>query len=948
MKLNKLARSLALIGLGTQLAGLAFAQTPPVKVERVEITGSSIKRIQDEGALPLQVITRDEIERAGIVSAEQLIMSLNINGNGMDNLASNADVVAGSSRGNNGATSANLRGQGASSTLVLLNGRRVAAHGLNGGAVDLNSIPFAAVERVEVLKDGASAIYGTDAIGGVINFILKKNFTGLQLNTLADITAGGGGNIYRHSLVGGFGDLDKNGFNVLATLSFSDNKILRGDQRDFVNTFQVNRGLSVDTRGTPHASVFAIAQLDTILSRKSSTGPIQPGTTQQMGGGINVLDLPGQAGCTAMDGGGPYDEALWSVPSAKWACAWDTGRAAVIQQPVKNTNLVTRGTVKLGDHLLSAELVRGKSESAKSFSHNQISTSGVTTSATYNVVWPSTGANYDFVFGEIAKVFPSIAGNKGLPIAFRWRCMACGTRELTTESDTGRLLLSMDGPLWGNWDYKAGVSSAFSKSESTAGTGYHYQTELMNLIKDGILNPFLKPGEQQTDAAMKALQAISAEGVKLYGGEYNTRQVDFSASGPVFKLPAGEVMAAIGADVRQEDFTFAGDTRTDRRPVYNLAFDNANTLNNKVKRTIKAFYGEVLVPITKELELTGAVRRDDYTGFGVTTNPKVSLRFAPIKQLALRGSYSTGFRVPTFNQMFNGITESPYSGKDLVDPNKCAGGKVDATVPGCESVTFNYFTGGKLDLGPEESKQYSAGIIFSPTDNLVATLDWWSIQREGTIQSLALSTLFANYKLFPDRFLYNNGVLTFVDDRWINAGETSTKGLEFGLRHNANVGGGKLSTGLDISYLLEKKSRLLASQPFGASEIGRFTRSGDLGIRWKHSAFVTYAQGDWSGTLTQQYRGGYLDYVLPGVASGAVKPPEWNARVNSYLLHHASVTYKGIKNLSLSVGIKNIFNEDPPFSAAYDSDTGAGSSWEPRVADPRGRSYNLAATYTFW
>ena len=179
MKLNRLMVQLAVLGLGAHI-GAAMAQNEGAKLERVEVTGSSIKRIKDEGALPLQVITRKDIERQGIVSAEQLIATLSVNGNGLDNLASNADVVAGQARGNNGASSANLRGQGAASTLILLNGRRVAAHGLNGGVVDLQQIPFAAVERVEILKDGASAIYGTDAIGGVINFILRKDFAGLE------------------------------------------------------------------------------------------------------------------------------------------------------------------------------------------------------------------------------------------------------------------------------------------------------------------------------------------------------------------------------------------------------------------------------------------------------------------------------------------------------------------------------------------------------------------------------------------------------------------------------------------------------------------------------------------------------------------------------------------------------------------------------------------------
>jgi iron complex outermembrane receptor protein len=237
---------------------MRWRKPAPAPTQRIEITGSSIRRIQAEGALPLQVITRVELQRQGIVSAEQLINTLTFNSNGLDNLASNSDVVSGQARGNNGSSSANLRNQGANATLILLNGRRVAAHGLNGGVVDLNQIPMAAVERVEILKDGASSTYGTDAVGGVINFILRSNFTGLRAAATVDVTEQGGGNIYRGSLVGGFGNLDSDGFNVLATLSVTEAKRLAGSERSFVNTFQPERGLSPDTRGTPFATVFTV------------------------------------------------------------------------------------------------------------------------------------------------------------------------------------------------------------------------------------------------------------------------------------------------------------------------------------------------------------------------------------------------------------------------------------------------------------------------------------------------------------------------------------------------------------------------------------------------------------------------------------------------------------------------------------------------------------------
>ena len=258
------------------LLPIAVAQTAPAattakveetaKLERFVVTGSLIKRIDGEGATPLLTITPLEMEQRGIGSAEQMLMELNINGNGLDNLASNADVVSGAQRGNNGATSANLRMQGAGATLVLLNGRRVSSHGLNGGVVDLNQIPFAAIERVEVLKDGASAIYGTDAVGGVINFILKNNYQGAAASAAMDMTEQGGGNIFRYNAVAGFGDLSRDKYNLMASVSLSDSKVLRGDQRDFVNTFQVDRGVSPDTRGTPIATLFTVASLKTAIT----------------------------------------------------------------------------------------------------------------------------------------------------------------------------------------------------------------------------------------------------------------------------------------------------------------------------------------------------------------------------------------------------------------------------------------------------------------------------------------------------------------------------------------------------------------------------------------------------------------------------------------------------------------------------------------------------------
>ncbi|MGZ5199751.1 MAG: TonB-dependent receptor domain-containing protein [Telluria sp.] len=922
------------------------ADQPEQKIQRVEITGSSIKRIAKEGALPVEIITRKQLEDQGIVTAEEAIAVLNINGNGSDNLASNSDVTSGAQRGNNGASSANLRGQGSDSTLILLNGRRVATHGMKGSAVDLNSIPMAAVERIEVLKDGASAVYGTDAIGGVINFVLKKNYHGLESQVFADKDQHPGGNIYRASVTGGWGDLDTQGWNVLVAGSHTYNQALRGDQRDFVNTFQPSRGLSVDTRGTPFGTVFATSLGPNLFGTKAPTA-----TNGQVYNGVNILNLPGGLGCATFDGMQAYDAKLWNDATTAYGCAWDTGRAAVLQQPVHNDNGVVRATFQHGEHQMFVELVGSDVRVAKSFSPNQISPS----SSTFNgsSFYPSTGAAYNTVYNSLVKVFPGIAANYGLPIAYRWRCMECGNRQIDTESKAGRLQIGADGPVnfgLGAWDYSVGLQRAFSESSSLLGNGYNYTAALASALGSGIINPFLQPGQTQSQQALDLIKSSSAAGVTLYGGKTILTAFDAKVSGEVFTLPAGAVMAAVGTDFRREEYKFNGDLReaAARPAILNAPFDDQNALDGK-HRDIKAAYFEVLVPVTKALEVTVAGREDHYSGFGGTFNPKVSFRYQPLPSLMFRGSYNTGFRAPSFNQLFNGITLTQYAGKDLADPKTCPSGKVDQNVAGCAPVLPVLATGGKDTLGPETAKEGTIGVVWEPSSHFSANADLWEIRKQNTIDSFSLATMIAQYNLFQDQFIRDqSGTLVAIDQRWVNAGERITRGLELGARTNGHVFDGLWTAGIDASHLLEKKSRSTKDSPFGQSEIGRFLFTGDLGLDWKSTSYVTFKQGNWGGMLQNIWRSGYKDQQLPGVANGTVVPPNWQQDVKAYSVFNLSVNYTGFKNTTIVAGIKNIFDTDPPFAITYDGNTGAGSTWEPRVADPRGRSLTLNVNYKFF
>ncbi|USU09719.1 TonB-dependent receptor [Sphingomonadaceae bacterium OTU29MARTA1] len=775
----------------------------------------------------------------------------------------------------------------------------------------------------------------------------------------------------------------------MGAVSYSWNEILRGADRDFVNGNQPNRGLSIDTRGTPIATAFALnngtflprgpaGQIGTLLGGTLGAGgatnvaPLTglqvPGTATTYGaGGINVLNLPGGAGCETMDGGMAYDAALWNAPSARYACAWDTGRAAVIQQPIQTLTYYARGVVRIAqEHELSLEVTGSDAKSAKSFSNAQVSSN----TSNFQVAYPLnalTASSYNAVYNAIAAQFPGVAGNYGKPIAFRWRCVACGPREYKTETKTLRVAAAMEGSLWPAWDYRAGASYARSEAASVLGSGYFYRGTLASgaydpaaptaagaagpglagLINAGILNPF---SLTQSDAAIAGLQAVSAFGQTLYGGQYEVKQFDYSIAGPLIRLWGDRsVQLAAGVDYRRETYSFNGsDAAAATAPVIFLAaFDNVNALRQK-ERTVKAAYAEMLVPILPGLEVTGAVRVDDYTGFGTTTNPKVSIKFRPWEPLMFRGSYNTGFRVPAFNQIFNGVTLSPYSGSDLADPVACPGGVPNSNNPACALIRPEIATGGNLQLGPETAKQFSAGVVIQPGPRFSASVDWWKIDVDDTIQTLSLRQLIDSAALFEDRFIRDgSNTIIGIDDRVINAGSRRTQGLEVAARGGVEALGGVLSTGIDGTLLLKKREKLTPTSPYSGSLIGVFTFAGDLGVRWKHNAFINYANDKVVLSLTQIFRKGYKNFALPGIAAGTVTRPEYNAFVKDYIIYNASVSYIALPGFKITAGVRNLFDTDPPFAVTYDGNTGAGGSWEPRIADPRGRSFTMSVEAKF-
>ena len=916
MKLKKLAQLVALMGV---VGPVVAQEAAPPAMQRVEVTGSSIKRVAKEGALPVQVITFDQIEKQGITSTEQLVRTLSANGTGADNMTSGNNVFgADADRVSGGASFASLRGLGPSSTLVLLNGRRIATHGASGKSVDLNSIPLGAISRVEILKDGASAIYGTDAIGGVINFILKTNYSGVEASVSTNDTQAGGGATRRASLLAGTGSLESDRYNIMASLTVDKAERLNGSDRSFVNGFQPGRGLSPDTTGTPFANQMAGA--GTAL-----------GTSFQLPGDANKYlqanPLSFQGKCDSIAGMSQYQTALWkdvtSPLRTTYSCAYDYGADYVLQFPVERANLLSRGTFQLApDHRMFVEVLGSRTKATAILTPMQVQA----TVANKNL-YPVGGAYYQ----DLSAYIPSFDRTK--PISYKWRANDVGNRTQENTTDNARVLVGFEGN-FGKWDYKAGISRAESSTKTKLTDGYSYTDKLYAALASGIINPWVGAGQSQTEAAKQLIESTKFRG-DFQHGKTTLTQIDGSVSGELFQLPAGALAMAAGFDLRREGYSFAQDVDATQ-----ILLSPGNAALKDASRTVKAVYAELLVPVTKDLEMQLAIRRDDYSLVGATTNPKVAFRYQPTDFLLFRGSASKGFLAPSFQQLYSGSLSQELP-NGVVDQEGCA--KHPGVPEYCAIDRLDYKTGGNTNLKPETSKQGSVGFVIEPFKGYSASFDYWAINTKDRILNRTPQIVLANYQAL-NQYIHRNpdGTIEYVQAGWINAAGSRVRGLDVGLRGEGKIRDAKWTATLDGTYMDSFKFAEYQGQEY-QELVGKFyTR--DLYLRWKHNASFGVSRGDWSGLLVQSFSSGYKDQV-PNGGKGA-PPPGFKPDVSSYTTYNLSGTYTGFKNTTITVGIQNLFDRDPPFTA-HNVDEVVGAGWDPRVADPRGRSLSFQLKYKF-
>lgn len=908
---------------------------------RVNVTGSSIKRVEAEGALPIDTVTRDDIARSGAQTVEQLLSTLSSFSS--QNAVSGAGGVGASTYGR---STVSLRGLGDSRSLILVNGKRMAPFPSAGGgaAVNVNSIPLAAIERVEVLKDGASAVYGSDAIAGVVNFILVKNYNGVE----AEVTAGtptrsGGGQSITTSAVGGWGDLNKDRFNLTISGSYVDEQQLFAKDRDFAKTGNVPPYLTSGATGQGNIEGAYTPGTGSAAAGTWKEGKPQPGFGTSPGAGYgNPLAATNQCGTINMfqnprptSKGAPY-------------CTFDSAAFVGLIPEKQSANFTANLVWKLtdtmeffGDGLFANTVVTQR------FQPNPVRRSFLTTDDQFKqqgidpalLLLPKnfyykTAADY-----LTAKGFGSIVGQ---PLAITSRVFDFGERTSTDTNDAVRVVAGLRGEIW-KQDWALAYTYNESKLNGTVPAGYFSQTAFAKVVQGSSngtpddWNPWSL--NQSTAFKQKVLDSQYAGGT--LAAKATTQVVDGNISGDVWQLPAGPLQYAAGFQFRRESYEttpsaalFTGD----------IAGLGGATAPVDRARDIKALYLEVNVPIIKDLEVNAAVRSDNYSDFGTTTNWKASARWQPIKSLLLRASAGTGFRAPTLTDLW--LPQTVGASEQFTDP----------AFPNNPNIQVNNVSGGNPLLQPETSKQYSLGVVWAPIPSLSLGVDYWNIKLDQIITTPSAQEVVSQFRkgdpayknlviLTPDNqvdqistFLYNTGSATVSGyDVEVNWKETFSFGNVF-----LNILGtymnkyDQVSPGGDLSH---KVGTMISGSCLDDSSAPVLdANGGGVILRWKSLSTLGWSQGPWSASIVQNWYNGYQ--------AGCQQLASAPTYVPSQQIYDLYFAYTGVKNLKLAIGAKNIFDKNPPIYVPVSNQFQAG--YDVSLYDPKSRFVYFTLGYKFF
>jgi iron complex outermembrane recepter protein len=905
------------------------------QVQELVITGSRIRRSEYTSPSPVQVITADQSTLEGLVDAAQVLQTSTVASNSQQiNNTFTGFVV----NGGPGVNTISLRGLGDQRTLVLLNGRRLPPAGVQGqvGAVDLNILPEAMIERYEILKDGASSIYGSDAVAGVVNVITKRDLDGGSITGDATVSEDGGGEEY--SLSGAYGKVFDRGHVMISAEWFHREPLTMGD-RDYLDcaqpyTFDPSTGERNDMID------FNTKQTKCISTSGNVVGYTPLYLRPEFGFGFYGSRVP-----VAVEGPrAPEDANLppgWRfIPLDERNYNPKAENDTTVISPVDRYTVFADGSYDVGFGEAYGEFLFSRRESSQK---------------QYQTIFQFVAADAP------CSVNPFSCPDSPNPGVFNPETLFITPLEADQTVNVYRGLAGLRGDFknsflqgW-NWDAYVSYSASRGKYFTTgiyndrvaAVTGTDDNFQFTQICGPGSFagctavnffsNEILSAGSLPSNI-LSMLQIRETGETK-----YNQAIAEAQITGDLFKLPAGPVGAAFGVAIRHDEL----DDQPGPEAVAGNYWGLATAGPTKGDDTLKEVYGEVEVPIARgasfaeELTLNLSGRYSDYDSYGASSTYKVGVNWRLSNELRLRYTHGTSFRAPAlFEQFLN--NQTAFLPQASVDPcirwgessnpairANCA---ADGLPPdfGGGGPSAQLLIGGGKDLKAEESTASSFGIVITPEAfDFNFAVDYWEIEINNEVTSLAAAVVGQCYASpnFPssefcglfDRNAGGNRDITFIDASYRNITSQTSRGIDFSARYTRDIGPGKLTWDGEATYKLEDTLELFA----GNTDDFR----GLIGQpEWVGQSRLKYKWRDWTFALTSDYIGhqsnsGYqfgatcdLDGNYAFAGSGGFAPYCAKNHAEAVWYHHVSVRYDA-STWSVTAGVRNAFNELPPFAS---------------------------------
>ncbi|RIA43985.1 iron complex outermembrane receptor protein [Hephaestia caeni] len=938
-------------------ADTSAQDTEEAPVQDIVVTGSILKT-DTATPSPVTTITVENLDQRGISTTQDAIQSLSANnGPALTNSFSANGAFAG------GASAVSLRGLSTNSTLVLFDGMRAAYYPLADDGtrnfVDLNTIPDDIIDQVQVVRDGASSTYGADAIAGVVNIITKRQFKGLTGRVEGGISERGDASQYRLSLTGGVGDIDEQGYNAYLSGFYYRSEQLFNRQRPYPYNSDDLRNVCNDGTCGPNN---VIDGLD-----GDGNYPGFSANTTNLGSTLYVAPFDSAAGVAAgryqmlnpgvgCPRGTAYDLSAGDLADNPLApttvCQEDlTQNYGVITPEIERFGFSGRVTAKVGDS--------SEAYGELNFLQTEVSYDGLPSTIRGNAPAPfyfprySTSSNIAYYGNNTILQLPVYVCpretqgactaangtiNPNNPYADQGQTAAVIGRlpNLTEHNESRtrayRFAAGIKGDLSDRWSYNFNAT-AMHMDLRRKNTGYVYIQHLLDVVADGSYN-FLDPSANSQDVLDYLAPTAQATSTS------DLVQAEGTVTGDLFELPGGPLQFGAGVSVRYEAVdspSINSDINGGTERYYRL-----NGFATKGHRTVYSAFAELNAPILDPVSVNLSGRYDRYSGGLDNFSPKVGVKFTPIQQVVLRGTYSRGFRVPSF-----GEADATFPTTGYVTASRGIYPDSYLAQYGCTSEPNDYNTNcptyirnasyglttlGNPDLKPEKSRSWTVGALIEPIPGVSFTADYYNIKKTGAISAPNFAPAIAAYytgQPIPDGYTVipdaaDTGTpgalprIAFVQAAFINANTIKSEGLDFSASVDLPITNGfRISSQAEASYIL----KLSTTFPDGTVErydgtLGNFNLTAGSGTpKWRGYWLTTLDFDDFRLSGTVNYMGGYdlsaMDqggaYKDCGLSDGSVP-----CRVDDYVTFDLTAQIPVTDKFTFYTTVLNVFDDLPP------------------------------------